>query len=96
MDKLRRGYKDQRKKLKDLQKSRGFFKGRFHAGRAQAGHQEGEGENSLHGRQRIGHWSGSGALRSAEGCADPSSSSTATPGSKDVGGTTEEIGANVP
>ena len=29
MDKMRKGYKDQRKKLRDIQKSRGFFKGKL-------------------------------------------------------------------
>ena len=58
MDKMRKSYRDQRKKLKDMQKSRGFFRGEFTVEeRAKAIEQE-KSRSRCGACGRLGHWAG--------------------------------------
>ena len=61
MDQFRKTYRDQRKKLKDLQKARGFFRGEFTVEeRAKAIEQE-KARSRCGTCGRVGHWSGDAA-----------------------------------
>jgi len=61
MDQFRKTYRDQRKKLKDLQKARGFFRGEFTVEeRAKVIEQE-KARSRCGTCGRVGHWSGDAA-----------------------------------
>ena len=65
MDRFRKTYRDQRKKLKDLQKARGFFRGEFTMEeRARAIEQE-KARSRCGTCGRVGHWSGDAACPKA-------------------------------
>ena len=58
MDRFRKTYKDQRKKLKDLQKSRGFFRGEFTMEERNKQIAEEKTRSRCGACHRIGHWAG--------------------------------------
>ena len=58
MDKQRRTYQESRKKLKDLQRSRGFYKGDASAEERQKAREEEKKRSRCGSCGRIGHWAG--------------------------------------
>lgn len=58
MDRMRKSYKDQRKKLKDLQKARGFFKGEFTMEERKQAIEQEKSRSRCGACGRVGHWAG--------------------------------------
>ena len=61
MDKQRRGYRESRKKLKEIQKSRGFFKGELTLEERKVAVQKEKSRTRCAACGKIGHWAGDGA-----------------------------------